>query len=214
MPACCETPTPPATPCPHGASLAAAEQVPASLDVAELLRQAAQGNPAAWQEIIGRYSGLISAKIRTFRLQDADALDAMQLTWLQLAENIHRIQHPDRLGGWLATTAARACLHILRQAGRIRPVINALVDTLADSTANPEQQVIDIHTAQTLHTLIAVLPPRQRRVLRALFSDDPPLYGELSRATGIPPGSIGPTRKRALHQLRQLLQDHQLASSI
>jgi len=37
---------------------------------------------------------VVIAKIRTFRLQDADALDAAQMTWLRLAENIHRIQHP------------------------------------------------------------------------------------------------------------------------
>jgi hypothetical protein len=27
------------------------------------------------------------------------------MTWLRLAENTHRIQFPERLGGWLATTA-------------------------------------------------------------------------------------------------------------
>jgi RNA polymerase sigma factor (sigma-70 family) len=211
MSTCCATPFRPTTPRARGASPAAPGDVTASLDVAELLQQAADGDPAAWDEIIGRYRGLVSAKIRTFRLQDADALDAMQLTWLQLAENIHRIQHPERLGGWLATTAARACLHILRQATRTQPVIDALVDTLADSSASPEQQVIDTHAAQILHTLIAELPPRRRSLLRALFSDDPPLYTEISRTTGIPLGSIGPTRNRALHQLRQMLQDHQLA---
>jgi hypothetical protein len=32
-------------------------------------------------------------------LQDADARDAVQTTWLRLAENAHQVQFPERLGG-------------------------------------------------------------------------------------------------------------------
>ncbi|HEY2724704.1 MAG TPA: hypothetical protein VGI84_08460, partial [Pseudonocardiaceae bacterium] len=45
-------------------------------DVAGLLTRVSQNDPAAWEEIIRRYSGVVFAKIRSFRLQDADALDA------------------------------------------------------------------------------------------------------------------------------------------
>jgi RNA polymerase sigma factor (sigma-70 family) len=176
----------------------------APLEPAELVQRAANGDPAAWQEIMRRYSGLVTAKVRTFRLQDADALDAFQTTWLRLAENIHRIQHPERLGSWLATTAARECVHILRHAKRTLTLTYAIISTLTEPSASPEQHVIHAQTAQTLRTLIAQLPPRRRRLLRALFTDHPPSYAELSRTTAIPLGSIGPTRNRALHQLRQL----------
>jgi len=157
-----------------------------------------------------RYSRLVAAKVRAFRLQDADALDAIQTTWLRLAENLHRIQQPEHLGGWLATTATRECLHILRHAQRSTTVADDTIDTLTEPSANPEQHVINAQTTQTLRTLIAELPPRRRRLLRALFTDHPPSYAELSRTTGIPPGSIGPTRNRALRQLRQMLHDHGL----
>jgi RNA polymerase sigma factor (sigma-70 family) len=180
----------------------------AALDTAELLPRAAQGDPGAWQEILRRYSGVVLGKIRAFRLQQADALDAVQMTWLRLAENLPQIQHPERLGGWLATTAARECLRLLHQAQRTPIPTDAVVDTIADPAPNPEQRVIDAETAQTLRLLVAKLPPRQGRLLRALFTDHPPSYAELSRATGIPLGSIGPTRNRALHQLRQMLKDH------
>jgi RNA polymerase sigma factor (sigma-70 family) len=182
----------------------------APLEAAKLLQRAAKGDPAAWEEIMRRYSGLVVAKIRAFRLQDADAHDAVQTTWLRLAENLHRIQHPERLGGWLATTAARECLHILRQDKCTQPLTDAMVNHTTDPAVNPEQRIIDAHTTQTLRTLIAELSPRRRRLLRALFADHPTSYAELSRATGIPLGSLGPTRNRALRQLRQKLQDHQL----
>jgi RNA polymerase sigma factor (sigma-70 family) len=183
----------------------------ATLESAELLLRAEKGDPGAWTEILRRYSGMVVSKVRAFRLQEADAHDAVQMTWLRLAENIHQIQHPQRLGGWLATTAARECLRILHQTHRTPTPADAVVDNLADPTPGPEQRVIDAETVQTLRILVAELPPRRRKLLRALFTDHPPSYAELSHATGIPLGSIGPTRNRTLHQLRQLLEDHQLA---
>ena len=133
------------------------------------------------------------------------------VTWLRLAENLHRIRHPERLGGWLAITAARECLHILHQAKRTPTVTDVVMDNVADPAASPEQRVIDADTAQTLRMLVAELSPRRRRLLRALFTDHPQSYAEISRATGIPLGSIGPTRNRALRQIQQMLQDHQPA---
>jgi RNA polymerase sigma factor (sigma-70 family) len=176
-----------------------------------LLLLAGKGDPGAWAEILRRHSGVVLAKVRTFRLQDADACDAVQMTWLRLTEHIHQIQHPERLSGWLATTAARECLRILHQAKRTQTLPDAVVDTVADTAAGPEQRAIDTQMAQTLRTLVAELPPRRRQLVQALFTDHPQLYTELSRATGIPLGSIGPTRNRALRQLRRMLQDHQLA---
>jgi RNA polymerase sigma factor (sigma-70 family) len=180
------------------------------LEPAELVHRAAHGDPTAWQEIMRRYSGLVAAKVRPFRLQDADALDAIQTTWLRLAENIHRIQQPERLGGWLATTAARECLRILHHTQRTVTMADDLIDARIEPSASPEDQVINAHIAQTLRTLIAQLPPRRRRLLRALFTDHSPSYDQLSHTTGIPSGSIGPTRNRALRQLHQMLHDHEL----
>lgn len=176
---------------PPSASPATTGHTTTPLKVTDLLQQAAQGDPAAWEEILHRYNNLVIAKVRTFRLPDADAHDAVQTTWLRLAENLHRIQNPERLPGWLATTAARECLHILRQAKRTQPLTDAVVDHTNDPAINPEQRVIDAHTTQTPHTLIAELPPRRRRLLRTLFTDHPTSYAELSHDTEIPLGSIG-----------------------
>src|SRR5918998_1214990 len=92
----------------------------ATESVADLLREISNGNPAAWDEILHRYGKLVSTTVRSFRLQEADARDAIQMTWLRLAENTDRVQYSQRLGGWLTTTARRECLQILRQT-KLRP---------------------------------------------------------------------------------------------
>lgn len=186
-------------------------EAPRVLQVAVLLRAAGQGDSGAWEEILRRYSGVVVARVRSFRLQDADALDAAQMTWLRLAENIHRIRHPEHLGGWLATTASRECLRLLRQAKRTPTPTDAGMVNVADAAVGPEQRVIDAETARTLRELLAELPPGRHRLLRALFTEHPRPYAELATSLGIPLGSIGPTRARALRQLRQMLDEHHLA---
>jgi hypothetical protein len=78
--------------------------------VADLLLRIGDGDAAAWDEIFRRYGGLVSTTVRSFRLQEADALDAVQMTWLRLAENAHRVQFPERLGGgWRTRHVANVC---------------------------------------------------------------------------------------------------------
>jgi RNA polymerase sigma factor (sigma-70 family) len=177
--------------------------------VADLLQGVSNGDPASWDEIHCRYGKLVSTIVRSFRLQEADALDAMQMTWLRLAENAHRVKFPERLGGWLATTARRECLHILRHS-KLGPIFTDVApEPASNPLAGPEQRTIDADTTQTLRKLIDELSPRRRALIWLLFTDDRCSYDEVARITGIPLGGIGPTRARALRQLRDKLDQHE-----
>jgi RNA polymerase sigma factor (sigma-70 family) len=183
----------------------------ADRSAADLLVRAGDRDPKAWDEIMRRYRGVVFAKVRAFGLQDADALDAVQMTWLRLAENCHRIQFPEHLGGWLATTASRECLRILRHQAQHAPTPHdAAAERAADPSVGPEQHAVDADTAQRLWSLVATLPPRRQALIRELFVNNPGPYAEVARNTGIPTGGIGPTRARALTQLRRRLDERGL----
>jgi RNA polymerase sigma factor (sigma-70 family) len=182
--------------------------------VADLLRRVRDGDPAAWEEILRRYGKLVTATVRSFRFQDADALDAVQMTWLRLAENAEGVQFPERLDGWLATTARRECLRIVRQAKAAPDLIDVVLETVTDPSVGPEQRVVDADTVRILRKLVGELSPRRRTLLRALFTDNPHPYAEIARAAGIPSGGIGPTRARALQQLRDKLNEHEPESGV
>lgn len=176
--------------------------------VADLLPRVSDGDPAAWEEVVRRYDKLVSATVRSFRLQDADALDAIQTTWLRLAENAHHVLRSERLGGWLAATARHECLRILRQTKPSPGPLETVADTVADHAVGPEQRAIEGDAARTLWNLVEELPTRQRTLLRALFTDHPRPYAEVAHIAGIPPGAIGPTRARALQHLREKLDEY------
>ncbi|MGH3773101.1 MAG: RNA polymerase sigma factor [Pseudonocardiaceae bacterium] len=178
----------------------------------DLLARARDRDPTAWAEIMRRYRGVVLAKVHSFGLQDADALDAAQMTWLRLAENCHQIKFPEHLGGWLATTASRECLRILHHQARHAPVPPdvAVAQQAADPSVGPEQHAVDADTAQRLWSIVATLSPRRQRLIRELFTTKPRPYTEVARDMGIPAGGIGPTRARALNQLRRWLDERGL----
>src|SRR5580692_6980063 len=88
-------------------------------DVAELVRRAAEGDREAWERLIDQYSRLIWSITVDFKLPESDAADVVQTTWLRLLEHIDRIEHPERIGSWLATTARHECLRHLAAGKRV-----------------------------------------------------------------------------------------------
>jgi RNA polymerase sigma factor (sigma-70 family) len=166
----------------------------------QLLRSAGGGDERAWAEIVERYRGLVSAVVRSYRLQDADSHDAEQRTWLRLVEHRDSLRDPERLGGWLATTASRECLRILRES---RAVVTDELDAVPDPDRTVEDRVVDADTVSRLWTIVAGLPPRGRTIMMELFAEEPRPYAEVARVTGIPIGSLGPSRARLVERVRR-----------
>jgi RNA polymerase sigma factor (sigma-70 family) len=172
--------------------------------VTELVEAAAAGETAAWREIVVRYGDLVRATVAGFRLQPADAADAMQNTWLRAVERIGTVRDPERLGGWLTTTAARECLGVLRRSRRELPV-DAFVDQVAWAGPSPESRVLRKERDRAVDAAVAQLPTRRRELVDAIFRGPGADYVEVAQRTGMPVGSIGPTRGRCLAKLRNLL---------
>jgi DNA-directed RNA polymerase specialized sigma24 family protein len=179
---------------------------PPGQPLGDLLRRAGQHDSAAWDELVSRHEPLVLRTARAAGLQPSDAADAAQLTWLRLLEHIGQIRQPDRLPGWLAVTARREAARIAAAARRCH-----LYDGPGDGhPASRALAVTDRYPAEgcyspPLAAALDKLPPAYRRLLHALMSDECPRYAEVARKMGIPVGSIGPMRMRALHMLRQIL---------
>ncbi|MBV9919760.1 MAG: sigma-70 family RNA polymerase sigma factor [Pseudonocardia sp.] len=171
-----------------------------------VLAAACVGEIAAWDQIVRRYEPAIQAAVTPFRLGSADSADAVQNTWLRLFEHAASIRDPNKLGGWLATTARRECLAIIRHHHTERPI--DAIDTGSISTLpTPEATVITTETDQRVRAATATLPNRPRLLIHALYYQRNATYRDIANRTGIPIGSIGPTRLRAMRCLRRNLSD-------
>jgi RNA polymerase sigma factor (sigma-70 family) len=170
----------------------------------QLVQAAANGDRAAWDEIVDRFGGLVWATARAYRLSRADAADVAQTTWLRLVEHLDRIRDPERLPGWLATTARNESLRHLRLQARERPSDDAQLLELPSDEA-PDLALLANERAVALWRAFARLAERCQALLRLLVSVTEPSYEEIGAALDMPVGAIGPTRMRCLEKLRQEL---------
>lgn len=172
--------------------------------ISDLVQRARAGDDDAWTALIRRFRGLPSAIARTYRLTGYDVEDVEQTTWLRLFESIDRLRSPERLPGWLATTARRECLHLLRSGSR-----EALTDdivTRADDTGrfdDPGDELIAGEVRTIVRNAVQTLPESPRRLLETLLLSPESTYADVSRSLDMPQGSIGPTRARGIDRLRR-----------
>jgi RNA polymerase sigma factor (sigma-70 family) len=170
----------------------------------DLARSARDGDTRAWNAIVDRFAGLVWAIARRHRLSEADAADVSQTTWLRLVEHLDRIEDPERIGGWLATTARHESLRVLRVAERQIPAeTEDLIDIRAD-VDGPDAALLTEERDRELWQLVSSLPPRCQLLLSVLTVESPLSYVEIGEILGMPTGSIGPTRGRCLEHLRRL----------
>ena len=177
---------------------------PGSASISSLVREARCGDHRAWDELVHRFAPLLTGVCFGLRLSTAEAEDVAQAVWLRLVEHIAEIREPGSLPSWLATTARREGFRLM--AARRRTVPHDPTDsTLLSDPApeNPDDELVRGERRDALLAGFAELPLRQRMLLQLLSYDPPLTYADVSARTGIPIGSIGPTRARALERLRR-----------
>ena len=178
-----------------------------ALVVARLVRRAAGGDRRAWERLVDQYARLIWAITRDFKLVESDGADVTQVTWLRLLEHIHQIEHPDRVGSWLASTARNECLrHLAARKKIVLAEDDVVLDGAAVSEPEVDERLLSVERSQMVREALAHLPWRWQRMLELLMADPPASYAEISAQLGLPIGSIGPTRSRCLARLRMLLR--------
>jgi RNA polymerase sigma factor (sigma-70 family) len=180
-------------------------------EVTVLVHRAAEGDPAAWNAIVDEYAGLLWSVARGFRLNEAQAADAVQTTWLRLVEHVADLREPEHVAGWLKTTAHRLCLQVIRQGGREQlvdwdedrgPVSGVRYD--GPDEDGPEAAALRQEHQVLVRRALAELPDRHRQLMELLIASPPISYQDISARLGMPVGSIGPTRARILARLREV----------
>lgn len=181
---------------------------------ADLVARCRDGHEAAWSTLVRRFQRLVYTVPRRAGLADAACADVFQTAFARLFEHLHRVDDPTRVRAWLVTTAKRETLRLLDEAKRVAlPAVVADEDgedpleQLPDPAPLPDALLDELQQHDRVRRALERLEPRPRQLLELLFlADEPPPYAEIAARLGIPEGSIGPTRARALDKLRRLLE--------
>jgi RNA polymerase sigma factor (sigma-70 family) len=190
-------------------------QTPADVEDADLVRLAMAGDAVAWRELVRRKDALIRTVCRNCGLDAADVADVVQTTWLQLARTITRLKSPDSIAPWLVVTARNESMRVARRNRRraetsVRVANDPLRDRPDDSDG-PSRVELTLESFDAVRSAFERLAPRQRRVLELALKGQS--YRAIAQTVDMPLGSIGPTRQRAIEQLRRAPQVARLLAS-
>jgi len=172
---------------------------------ADLVARCRTGDEAAWELLIERYTPLILSIPRRYGMRAAHADDVFAEVCLALVKNLGKIRDPQSLPLWIIRTATRATWDVNKKAKTTPP------EDLPPLTgaAPPDEFAAALEEEHLVREALAEISERCRRLLDLLYFAAPtPSYDDVALKMGMPRGSLGPTRRRCLDQMRARLEPH------
>jgi len=173
----------------------------------ELAARFRDGDAAAFDALLGRYSGPIYSFALRFLGNAEDAQDAAQQTFIQAFEFLPASRGDGSLRPWLFQVARNKCIDLIRKR-RTLPISSierqepesAQIDP-EDVAHLPAELYERSELQQLLQDAIASLPLRSREVVLMRYVGDL-TFGEIGRSLGMPENTAKTLFQRAKVQLR------------
>jgi RNA polymerase sigma-70 factor, ECF subfamily len=170
-----------------------------TLSDADLVARCRAGDPAAWRELVERYSRYVYAIARSFSLRDEDVEDVFQDVFARAYERLDTLRDDDALRPWLAQLTRRICIDRIRS--RSREVISDEVEP-----EGLDERIEELTEALSLHEALASLSENCREILDRFFARDES-YRTIGEALELAPGTIASRISRCLARLRERMEE-------
>jgi RNA polymerase sigma-70 factor (ECF subfamily) len=170
-----------------------------ALSDAELVQRCRADDPAAWNELVERYSRYVYAiAVRGFRLSDEDAEDVFQDVFTRAFTRLETLRDDAAFRPWIAQLTRRRCLDVMAGSGRELPVENHAADERSTD-------LDDVEEAFAVRQALAGLSEACQEILDRFFAQDQS-YRTISHELDIPTGTIASRIARCLGRLRDELE--------
>lgn len=169
-------------------------------DDASLVEAIQAGDTAAFAELFRRHYPAVK-RVCARRLRDLrEADEVAQASFVKAFERIDQCNGDRRFGPWVQVIAHRLCLDHLRARARVTPEEDPILEVDDVAPNGPEESVLRSERDAHLHTVLAALPDRQRKVViaRDLEGRRP---GEIAAALGLSIGAVDSLLLRARRRL-------------
>lgn len=187
-------------------ALGATDPFDESSEDKELVLAFKRGEDGSYQAIYGRYSPRVRGICRRLLVNDQDAEEAQQETFMKVFTGLAQFNGRYHLGAWVGKIATNVCLDHLRSKDR-RPVDSADQSTLMDlsdsSSEGAEDTFMKGDERQRVREVIAGLAPMHRAAL-ALREFEGMSYADIAVALGM----SEPQVKALLHRARKSFKKH------
>lgn len=163
---------------------------------------ARDGDPAAREWLVQRWSAPVYRFARRMLHNDEDARDAAQETLVKVLRNLDKFDTTRRFSTWVFGIARNTCIDEHRR--RRRRAWEEPGDVV-DQRPSPLQNVSKIRRAELLERSLEDLPPMYREVL-VLYHFEHLKYQEIADILGIPIGTVMNRIFRARRKLRVIYE--------
>lgn len=171
-----------------------------------LLRRCLDGEPGAWDAFLDRFAGLLvhvvsrTAAQRGRSLGPADRDDLVAEVIVEILRNDSAV-----LRGFLGNSSLSTYLTVIARRVAVRSLLKTAdgqrLAPLEATVAEQRDGQAARHASEEIETLLGRLDPAEAKLVR-LYHIEERSYGEISRLTGTPLGSIGPALSRARQKMR------------
>jgi RNA polymerase sigma factor (sigma-70 family) len=176
------------------------EPRPGDLTDAQLVGLCRQGDSAAWDALVERFSRYVHAIcVQAFRLPLHDAEDVFQDVFMKAFEQLNKLRDDSAFRPWLAQLTRRACIDRLRAGKR-----EIAEEEIEPEGVDDELDVLD--AALAVRACLAQLSADCREILDRFFARDES-YHAISEALDIPAGTIASRISRCLEKLKTEMED-------
>ncbi|HST66700.1 MAG TPA: sigma-70 family RNA polymerase sigma factor [Mycobacteriales bacterium] len=165
------------------------------------------GDADALGRLVRRVTPTLWHVARAYGLSREAAEDVVQSSWVTLARAADTVREPQAIVSWLCVTTRREAARVVRRTRLEDSTEPAVLAEQGPPAADLADAVLADDEAAALWRRVDQLPPRCRQLLRIVAFEDRPDYRSISAELSMPVGSIGPTRRRCLDKLRELLAD-------
>jgi RNA polymerase sigma-70 factor (ECF subfamily) len=178
----------------------------------DLVRLAQGGQPAAYEELVCRWSARVlavcHAKVRSAHTAEELAQEAL----LRGLRALATLEDPAKFGPWLCGIASRACLDWLKS-GQARQVsLEAMCEDqtawVAQEGESPDEAASRADEERRLLAEVATLPEPLREVILMYYYDDV-TYHDVAEALGVSAATVNARLTKARALLRARLSDLQ-----
>jgi RNA polymerase sigma-70 factor (ECF subfamily) len=174
----------------------------------QLVQACVHGEPAAWDAFVDRFAGLLAfvvdrtAAQRQVRLAPADRDDLLADVVMEMVHNdaavLRGFAGRSSLATYLCVVARRVAVRGLTRLAEKRKARPLETSTEPGHSDQGPARVAD---REQVESLLGQLDDEEAMLVR-LHHLESRSYGEISRLTGMPLGSIGPTLARARQKMR------------
>jgi RNA polymerase sigma factor (sigma-70 family) len=168
---------------------------------AQLVSRCRDGDQAAWNELVERFSRYVYAICtQGFRLPSHDSEDVFQEVFARVYQHLDRLRSDEAIRPWIAQLTRRLCIDRLRGTGREGP---AELDDL--EPGGLDETLASLDEALTVRAGLEAVGDPCREILDRFFCRDES-YKAIGEALDLPSGTIASRISRCLGKLRSELE--------